>query len=80
MAPSLSGHRYFVGADGYGDPRYSEPRGGAHQVSVYSFIIGIGLGLSTTPLTIAVQSAVSWARRGVVTATNLFVRSFGTCS
>ncbi len=49
-------------------------------MSVYSFIIGIGLGLSTTPLTIAVQSAVSWARRGVVTATNLIVRSFGTCS
>ena len=30
-----------------------------------SFLIGAGLGLSTTPMLIAVQSAVAWTRRGV---------------
>ena len=45
--------------------------------SAFSFLIGVGLGLSSTPLLIAVQSAVTWARRGIATATNMFVRSFG---
>ncbi|MBV9280494.1 MAG: MFS transporter [Chloroflexi bacterium] len=44
----------------------------------YSFLIGVGLGLSSTPMLIAVQSAVGWARRGVATATTMFVRSFGS--
>jgi EmrB/QacA subfamily drug resistance transporter len=47
-------------------------------VSSCSFLIGIGLGLSSTPTLIAIQSAVAWARRGVATATNMFVRSFGS--
>jgi EmrB/QacA subfamily drug resistance transporter len=46
--------------------------------SAYSFLVGVGLGLSSTPLLIAVQSAVTWTRRGVATATNMFVRSFGS--
>jgi MFS family permease len=45
--------------------------------SAYSFLIGVGLGLSSTPMLIAVQSAVAWAQRGIATATNMFVRSFG---
>jgi MFS family permease len=45
--------------------------------SAYSFLIGVGLGLSSTPMLIAVQSAVPWAQRGIATATNMFVRSFG---
>jgi MFS family permease len=46
--------------------------------SASSVLVGIGLGLSSTPLLIAVQSAVPWTRRGVATATNMFVRSFGS--
>jgi hypothetical protein len=46
--------------------------------SLFSFVIGVGLGLSTTPMLIAVQSAVVWARRGVATAMTMFVRSFGS--
>jgi EmrB/QacA subfamily drug resistance transporter len=45
--------------------------------SIFSFVIGAGMGLSTTPMTIAVQSAVSWARRGIATGTMIFMRSFG---
>jgi EmrB/QacA subfamily drug resistance transporter len=47
-------------------------------VSGYCFIVGVGLGLASNPMLIAVQSAVAWARRGVATATNMFVRSFGS--
>lgn len=46
--------------------------------SAYSFVVGVGLGLCSTPMLIAVQSAVTWAQRGVATATTMFVRSFGS--
>jgi MFS family permease len=42
------------------------------------FVTGIGLGLSSSPLIVAVQSVVGWDRRGVVTATNMFARSIGS--
>jgi MFS family permease len=45
--------------------------------SSLSFVVGVGLGISTTPMTIAVQSAVAWARRGIATGTSMFMRSFG---
>jgi len=47
-------------------------------VCVYGFFIGVGLGLSATPMLIAIQGAVSWAQRGIATATSMFVRSFGS--
>jgi EmrB/QacA subfamily drug resistance transporter len=46
--------------------------------TAFSFLVGVGLGLASTPMLIAVQSAVAWAQRGVATATNMFVRSFGS--
>jgi MFS family permease len=45
--------------------------------SSLSFLVGVGLGVSTTPMTIAVQSAVAWARRGIATGASMFMRSFG---
>lgn len=45
--------------------------------SMLSFLTGVGLGVSTNPMTIAVQSAVAWARRGIATGTSMFMRSFG---
>jgi EmrB/QacA subfamily drug resistance transporter len=47
------------------------------EVCFYGFFIGVGLGLCATPMLIAVQGAVSWTRRGIATATNMFIRSFG---
>lgn len=46
-------------------------------IAAFSFVSGLGMGMSSTPMLVAVQSAVAWVRRGVATATNLFVRSFG---
>jgi EmrB/QacA subfamily drug resistance transporter len=42
------------------------------------FVVGIGLGLTASPVLIAVQSVVGWDRRGVVTGTNMFFRSIGS--
>ena len=43
-----------------------------------SFVVGVGLGLCSVPVIVAVQSVVDWQRRGVVTATNLFCRNLGS--
>lgn len=42
------------------------------------FVLGVGLGLASSPTLVAVQSVVGWDRRGVVTATNMFSRSLGS--
>ncbi|HEY6796127.1 MAG TPA: MFS transporter, partial [Kineosporiaceae bacterium] len=47
------------------------------QVTVLCFVIGVGLGLLSGPAIVAVQSAVGWNRRGVVTAATMFFRTIG---
>jgi EmrB/QacA subfamily drug resistance transporter len=47
-------------------------------VAAGCFIVGVGLGLSSSPTLVAVQSVVGWERRGVVTGTNMFSRSIGS--
>jgi EmrB/QacA subfamily drug resistance transporter len=47
-------------------------------VVVTMFITGIGMGLSSSPTVVAVQSVVGWDRRGVVTGTNMFCRAMGS--
>ena len=42
------------------------------------FLLGVGLGLVSSPTLVAIQSVVGWDRRGVVTATNMFCRSIGS--
>ncbi|WP_370949688.1 MDR family MFS transporter [Amycolatopsis sp. cg5] len=46
--------------------------------AISAFILGIGLGLLSSPTVVAVQSTVGWDKRGVVTATNMFCRSLGS--
>jgi EmrB/QacA subfamily drug resistance transporter len=48
------------------------------QVAACCFVIGVGLGLSSSPTVVAVQSVVDWQRRGVVTGANMFSRSVGS--
>ncbi|MBA2551004.1 MAG: MFS transporter [Nocardioidaceae bacterium] len=48
------------------------------EVAAHSFLIGLGLGLTSSPSLVAVQSVVEWERRGVVTGTNMFARSIGS--
>lgn len=48
------------------------------QVALACFVVGVGLGLSSAPVVVAIQSVVGWNRRGVVTGTNMFSRSIGS--
>ena len=48
------------------------------QVAVTCFVIGAGMGLTTSPSLIAAQTSVPWTERGAVTGTNVFSRSLGS--
>lgn len=48
------------------------------QLALALFVLGLGMGLSSSPLIVAIQSVVGWERRGVVTGTNMFSRSIGS--
>jgi EmrB/QacA subfamily drug resistance transporter len=48
------------------------------QVAGAVFVVGAGLGLTSSPTLVAAQSVVGWDRRGVVTGTNMFARSMGS--
>lgn len=51
---------------------------GIPYLAVACFVVGVGLGLMSSPNLVAVQSVVGWDRRGVVTGTNMFFRSIGS--
>ncbi len=48
------------------------------QVAGAMLVTGLGMGLCSSPLVVAVQSVVGWDRRGVVTATTMFCRALGS--
>jgi EmrB/QacA subfamily drug resistance transporter len=48
------------------------------EAAAAAFVLGVGLGLTSSPTVVAVQSVVGWDRRGIVTATNMFSRSIGS--
>jgi EmrB/QacA subfamily drug resistance transporter len=48
------------------------------QAAGAAFLLGVGLGLTSSPSMIAVQTSVQWQRRGVATGTNMFSRSLGS--
>lgn len=50
------------------------------QLAAALFVLGLGMGLSSPPLIVAIQSVVGWERRGVVTGTNMFSRSIGSAA
>jgi MFS family permease len=41
------------------------------------FVLGLGMGLTSTAIIIALQSSVGWEQRGVVTAATMFARTMG---
>ncbi len=46
-------------------------------VAFSSFIIGVGMGLTSTSFIISIQSAVPYEMRGAATASNMFMRNLG---
>jgi hypothetical protein len=56
---------------------FARPDGGSLMFSLASGIVGAGMGLSSTPVLISLQSEVGWEERGVVTAAFAFCRTMG---
>ncbi|WP_221563938.1 MDR family MFS transporter [Alkalihalobacillus sp. TS-13] len=55
-----------------------DPAKGPIWAAIGSFIIGVGMGLSTTTFIVSIQSSVNWEKRGVATASNMFMRILGS--
>lgn len=51
--------------------------GGVLWIAVACFVIGLGMGSTSTPLLIVIQDAVAWGERGALTALNQFMRTIG---
>lgn len=50
---------------------------GPFLTAVGSFIVGVGMGLTSTAFIVSIQSTVSWQQRGIATAANMFMRNVG---
>ncbi len=48
-----------------------------YEIVFFIFIIGMGLGFTSTASIVAVQHAVPWSKRGVATSSNSFLRMIG---
>ena len=48
------------------------------HVAFASFVLGVGMGFASVSTVVAVQSVVGWNRRGVVTGSNMFIRTLGS--
>jgi EmrB/QacA subfamily drug resistance transporter len=42
-----------------------------------SFLVGVGMGLTSTAFIVSIQSTVNWKQRGIATASNMFMRNLG---
>jgi EmrB/QacA subfamily drug resistance transporter len=51
---------------------------GVWRVAFASLVLGFGLGFISVSTVVAVQSVVDWGRRGVVTGSNMFIRTLGS--
>lgn len=56
---------------------FIQPPMGWLWVAAGSFIIGIGMGFTRTVFIVAIQNSVPWEKRGVATATNMFMGILG---
>jgi EmrB/QacA subfamily drug resistance transporter len=55
-----------------------DPAKGAIWAGTGSFIIGIGMGLTSITFMTSIQNSVDWQKRGVATASNMFMRLLGS--
>lgn len=53
------------------------PEAGPFIAAIGSFLVGIGMGLTSTAFIVMIQNTVSWDRRGIATASNMFMRNIG---
>jgi EmrB/QacA subfamily drug resistance transporter len=55
-----------------------DPAKGPIWAGVGSFIVGTGMGLTTTTFIVSIQNSVGWQMRGIATASNMFMRILGS--
>ncbi|TWF93937.1 EmrB/QacA subfamily drug resistance transporter [Saccharopolyspora dendranthemae] len=48
------------------------------MIGMFTFVVGVGMGLTAVPTLIASQSAAEFTERGAVTGVNMFARSLGS--
>ncbi|WP_208586251.1 MDR family MFS transporter [Gracilibacillus suaedae] len=51
---------------------------GPIYAGISSFVVGVGMGLSSTTFIVSIQNTVSWYERGVATSLNMFMRIIGS--
>jgi EmrB/QacA subfamily drug resistance transporter len=56
---------------------FLNPEAGPVMAAFGSFLIGAGMGFTTTSFIVSIQSTVSWQQRGIATASNMFMRNLG---
>ncbi|MGE7120361.1 MDR family MFS transporter [Peribacillus sp. NPDC046944] len=54
-----------------------KPEAGPLIAAMGSFFVGVGMGLTSTSFIVVIQKTVSWERRGIATASNMFMRNLG---
>jgi EmrB/QacA subfamily drug resistance transporter len=54
------------------------PASGPNWAAFASFLIGVGMGFTTTSFIVSIQSTVEWRQRGIATAANMFMRTLGS--
>ncbi|WP_404826759.1 MDR family MFS transporter [Peribacillus frigoritolerans] len=56
---------------------WMKPEAGPIIAAMGSFFVGVGMGLTSTSFIVVIQKTVSWERRGIATASNMFMRNLG---
>ncbi|RLQ90610.1 MDR family MFS transporter [Falsibacillus albus] len=56
---------------------YMTPEAGPIWAACGSFFVGVGMGLTSTAFIVSIQSNVDWKKRGIATASNMFMRNLG---
>jgi EmrB/QacA subfamily drug resistance transporter len=51
---------------------------GLWRVAFSGFVLGLGMGFVSVSTVVSIQSIVGWNRRGVVTGSNMFIRTLGS--
>lgn len=57
---------------------FLDPEKGPIYAGFSSFVVGIGMGLSSTTFIVSIQNSVDWKTRGVATSLNMFMRVIGS--
>ncbi|CQR47951.1 Multidrug resistance protein 3 [Paraliobacillus sp. PM-2] len=59
---------------------FLEPGNGPIYAGFSSFVIGLGMGLTSTTFIVAIQNSVDWKTRGAATSLTMFMRIIGSAT